>query len=64
MMAWTGIRPLATSRPPDLRSATATGAAQVFSQIRIAADVPGASAAPASWKSSAPSSPLDAPSNS
>ena len=38
-MAWTGMRPLATSWPPDLRTATATGAAQRFSHTRTAAAV-------------------------
>ena len=64
MMAWTGRRPLATSWPPDFRSATATGAAQRFSHTSTAADVPGSSAAAASWMSSSPSSPVEAPSNS
>ena len=35
------MRPLATSCPPDLRNATATGAAQRFSQTSTAAHVPG-----------------------
>ena len=39
-MACTGMRPLATSWPPDRRTATATGAAQRFSQMSTAADVP------------------------
>jgi hypothetical protein len=30
-MAWTGMRPPATSCPPERRSAMATGAAQRFS---------------------------------
>ena len=63
-MAWTGMRPLATSWPPDRRTATATGAAQRFSQTSTAADVPGSRAAAASSRSSSPSSPDDAPSNS
>ena len=63
-MAWTGRRPLATSWPPDLRSATATGAAQRFSHTRTAAEVPGSRAAAASWRSSSPRSPVEAPSNS
>ncbi len=31
MIAWTGIRPLATSWPPERRTAEANGAAQAFS---------------------------------
>ena len=50
-MAWTGMRPLATSWPPDRRSATARGAAQRFSHTRTMADAPGCSAAPASLRS-------------
>ena len=63
-MAWTGMRPLATSWPPERRSATAMGAAQRFSQTSTAATVPGSSAVAASSRSSWPSRPDDAPSNS
>ena len=56
-MACTGSRPLATSWPPDLRRATATGAAQRFSQSSTAADVPGSSAAAASSRSSSSQQP-------
>ena len=51
-MAWTGMRPLATSWPPERRTAAANGAAQVFSKTSSAAEVPGSSAAPASSTSS------------
>ena len=61
-MAWTGIRPLATSWPPLRRTATANGAAQTFSYIRIPAELPGSRTAVASSTSSDPSSPDDAPS--
>ena len=43
-MAWIGIRPLATSCPPERRSATANGAAQRFSHTSTPATVPGSSA--------------------
>jgi hypothetical protein len=49
-MACTGMRPLATSCPPERRRAAATGAAQRFSHTSTAAEVPGSSAAAASWE--------------
>ena len=48
MSAWVGIRPLASSSPPDVRTAEPNGAAQVFSQTSTAAAVPGSSVAPIS----------------
>ena len=43
--AWIGMRPLATSWPPDSRTAVPKGAAQVFSQTSTAAELPGSIAA-------------------
>ena len=48
-MAWTGMRPLATSWPPDSRRARAMGAAQRFSQTSTAALVPGFGISGAGW---------------
>ena len=59
-----GSRPLATSWPPERRRATATGAAQRFSHTSTAADVPGSRTLAASCRSSKPSRPEEAPSNS
>ena len=56
------MRPLATSWPPERRTAPANGAAQVFSKTSRAAEVPGSSAPPASAMSSSESSPEAAPS--
>jgi hypothetical protein len=42
-----GIRPLATSCPPEWRTAEANGAAQVFSQTSTAAELLGSTAAAA-----------------
>ena len=41
MSAWVGIRPLASSSPPDRRIAEPNGAAHVFSQTSTAAALPG-----------------------
>ena len=56
------MRPLATSWPPELRTAAAKGAAQRFSKTSRAAEVPGSSALAASPMSSSSSSPEEAPS--
>jgi hypothetical protein len=50
-MAWIGMRPPAISWPPARRAAEANGAAQVFSQTRIPATLPGSIAA-AKWTTS------------
>ena len=42
--AWIGIRPLATSWPPERRTADAKGAAHTFSQTSTAAELSGSSA--------------------
>ena len=47
-MSSAGIRPLATSSPPERRTAATNGAAQLFSKTSSAAEVPGSSTAPAS----------------
>src|SRR5436305_2864412 len=39
--AWAGMRPLATSWPPDRRTAEANGAAQLLSYTSTAATLPG-----------------------
>ena len=51
------MRPLATSWPPERRTALAKGAAQVFSKTSRAAEVPGSKAPAASSMSSSESSP-------